>query len=336
MMRAAVYERYGPPEVVSLREVPTPRPAKGEVLVRVRATAVTVADARVRAARFPRGLGLFARLAFGIIQPRKHVLGSCVSGVVEAVGPGVSELAVGDEVCGMAGVGMGTHAEFAVVSARRLVRKPSGVSHEDAAGVLFGGTTAWQFLHVKASVDRGDRVLVVGASGAVGTNAVQLAALAGASVTAVTSSANGDLARRLGATEVIDYSTTDLSSLSERFDLVVDTVGTLTKATGRRLLVPGGLLLLVAGDLMGLIGSMTARDVRGGAAAEDPADMARLLELVANGSLQVPLDQVLPMDDIVAAHRRVDSGRKVGNIVVRPHERRPVPTSGQVDRERSA
>jgi NADPH:quinone reductase-like Zn-dependent oxidoreductase len=222
------------------------------------------------------------------------------------------------------------------VSARRLVRKPSGVSHDDAAGVLFGGTTAWQFLHVKASVGRGDHVLVVGASGAVGSNAVQLATLAGASVTAVTSSRNADLARRLGATQIIDYTTTDLASLPARFDLVVDTVGTLTKATGRRLLAPGGTLLLVAGDLMAVIGSMTSRDVRGGVIAENPADMARLLDLVADGSLQVPLDQVLPMDDIVAAHARVDTGRKVGNIVVRPQERLPVPAAGQLDRERTS
>ena len=342
-MRAAVYERYGPPEVVSVREIRTPRAGKGEVLVRVHATAVTVADARLRAARFPRGFGPFARLAFGVTRPRKRVLGSCLSGVVEAVGPDVSEFAAGDEVCGMAGVGMGTHAELAVVSGRRLVRKPSGVSHDDAAGVLFGGTTAWQFLHVKTSVGRGDRVLVVGqsvlvngASGAVGSNAVQLATLAGASVTAVTSSRNADLARRLGATEVIDYTTTDLASLPARFDLVVDTVGTLTKATGRRLLAPGGTLLLVAGDLMAVIGSMTSRDVRGGVVAEDSADMARLLDLVADGSLQVPLDQVLPMDDIVAAHARVDTGRKVGNIVVRPQERLPVPAAGQTNSERTS
>ena len=264
------------------------------------------------------------------------MLGSCLSGVVESVGPGVAELAVGDDVCGMAGPGMGAHAELAVVSADRLVRKPAGVSHDDAAAVLFGGTTAWQFLHVKASVAGGDRVLVIGASGAVGSNAVQLAAMAGATVTAVTSGPNAELVRAIGASEVVDYRSTDLAALPERFDMVVDTVGTLTKATGRRLLHPGGLVLLVAGDLMGLIGSMTARDMRGGVAAEDPADMARLLDLVADGSLQVPLDRVLPMDDIVAAHRRVDSGRKVGNVVVRPQEGPMVTPIAQVDTEKTS
>jgi NADPH:quinone reductase-like Zn-dependent oxidoreductase len=334
VMRAAVYERYGPPEVVAVREVPTPAPGKGEVLVRVHATAVTAADSRLRAARFPRGFGPFARLAFGVTRPRKRVLGSCLSGVVEAVGPGDAGLAVGDEVCGMSGTRMGAHAELAVVGAERLVPKPAGVSHDDAAGVLFGGTTAWQFLHVKSAVSRGDRVLVVGASGAVGSAAVQLAAIAGAQVTAVTSAPNADLVRELGAAEVVDYRSTDFTALSDRFDLVVDTVGTLTKATGRPLLAPDGVLLLVAADLLGTV---TARgNVRAGVAAEDTADMTALLDLVADGSLRVPLDSVLPIGDIVAAHRRVDSGRKVGNIVLRPQERAAAPDLAGTEQQGSA
>ncbi|MGA8046948.1 MAG: NAD(P)-dependent alcohol dehydrogenase [Dermatophilaceae bacterium] len=333
-MRAAVYERYGPPEVVSVREVPAPVPGKGEVRVRVHATAVTAADARLRAARFPRGFGPFARLAFGVTRPRREILGSCLSGVVESVGPGVAQFAIGDEVCGMAGSRMGTHAELAVVSAERLIRKPTGVSHDDAAAVLFGGTTAWQFLHVKASVAPGDRVLVVGASGAVGSSALQLAAIAGAHVTAVTSEPNADLVRSLGASGVVDYRSTDVTALPDRFDLVVDTVGTLTKATGRPLLRPDGVLLLVAADLWGTV---TARgDVRAGVAGEDTADMAALIRLVADGSLQVPLETVLPMDDIVQAHRRVDSGRKVGNIVVRPQEGPLDSPVAQVDSERTS
>ncbi|KAB7744114.1 zinc-binding dehydrogenase [Nostocoides sp. F2B08] len=335
-MRAAVYERYGPPEVVSVREVPPPVPGKGEVRVRVHATAVTVADARIRAARFPRGFGPSARLAFGVTRPRRHVLGSCLSGVVESVGPDVAEFAIDDEVCGMAGSRMGTHAELAVVSADRLVRKPTGVSHDDAAGVLFGGTTAWQFLHVKSTVSQGDRVLVVGGSGAVGSNAVQLAAIAGAHVTAVTSASNADLVRRLGASEVVDYGSTDITALPDRYDLVVDTVGTLRRATGRRLLEPEGVLLLVAGDLVGLISAMTARNVRGGVAAEDTADMTALLDLVDDGSLRVLLDSTVPLNDIVAAHRTVDSGHKVGNIVVRPQERPTTPAAGHAQRERSS
>lgn len=315
-MRAATYTRYGPPEVVSVTEVAVPTVGAGEVLVRVHAAAVTAADGRIRAARFPRGFGPFARLAFGVRRPRRPTLGSCLSGVVEAVGAGVSGWAVGDEVCGMAGTRMGAHAELASVPAQRLVAKPTSVSHDAAAGVLFGGTTAWDYLHRKATVRAGDRVLIVGASGAVGTNAVQLAVLAGAHVTAVTSSRNEALVRSLGATEVIDYTRTDLTALAERFDLIVDTVGTFTGTTGRPLLAPGGVLLLIAADL---VQNLRARGaVRAGVAAESTEHMTALLGLVAAGSLQVVLDEVLPMGDIADAHRRIDSGRKVGNVIVRP------------------
>jgi NADPH:quinone reductase-like Zn-dependent oxidoreductase len=334
-MRAAVYERYGPPETVSVRVIPAPVPGKGEVLVRVHATAVTAGDARLRAARFPRGFAPFARLAFGVTRPRRRVLGACLSGVVEAVGPGVTAFGVGDEVSGMASARtMGAHAELAVVPADRLVPKPDAVSHDDAAGVLFGGTTARHFLHVKSSVAQGDRVLVIGASGAVGSMAVQLAAIAGAHVKAVTSSANAELVRSLGASEVVDYRSTDVTALPARFDIVVDTVGTLTRSTGRPLLEPGGVLLLVAADLLG---NLTARgDVRAGVAAEDTADMSALLDLVANGSLRVPLDSVLPLDGIVAAHRRVDSRRKVGNVIVRPQDRPAGPDVASAEHRESS
>jgi NADPH:quinone reductase-like Zn-dependent oxidoreductase len=324
-MRAAVYTRYGPPEVVSVREVDPPALKADDVLVRVHAAAVTAADSRIRAARFPRGFAPFARLAFGVRRPRRHILGSCVSGVVEAVGRDVTAFGVGDEVCGMAGTRMGGHAELVSVSAGRLVAKPEAVSHAAAAGVLFGGTTAWDYLHTKSTVRQGDRVLVIGASGAVGSNALQLAAIAGADVTAVTSGRNADLVRSLGASEVIDYTATDITGTPERYDLVVDTVGTLTGASGRRLLAPNGVLLLVAADLPQ---NIRARgNVRAGVAAERPADMAALLDLVADGSLRVVLDEVLDLDEIAEAHRRADSGHKVGNVVVRP---RPGPDSTAV------
>ncbi|MCA1783989.1 MAG: NAD(P)-dependent alcohol dehydrogenase [Dermatophilaceae bacterium] len=315
-MRAAVHERYGPPEVVTIREVEPPTVGAGDVLVRIHSAAVTAADSRIRAARFPRGFGPFARLAFGVRRPRRPVLGSCLSGVVEAVGKNVTAFAVGDEVCGMAGTRMGAHAELASVPAGRLVAKPDQVSHDEAAGVLFGGTTAWHFLRVKSAVKEKDRVLVVGASGAVGSNAVQLAAIAGARVTAVTSGRNADLARDLGASEVVDYTTTDLIALTDRFDIVVDTIGTLTARTGRPLLAPGGALLLIAADLRGTV---TARgNVRAGVAAERTEDMTALLGLVEAGTLRVVLDEVLPLDDIAEAYRRVDSGHKVGNVIIRP------------------
>ncbi len=315
-MRAAVVHEYGAPGVVRVVDIDTPTPGPRDVLVRVHSTAVTAADSRIRGARFPRGFGPFARLVFGLRRPRRPVLGNTFSGVVEAVGSKVDGISVGDEVAGATGLRMGTHAEYAAVPASRVVARPAGVGHDDAAGVLFGGTTALFFLRDKASVGAGTTVLVNGASGAIGTSAVQLAKHLGATVTGVTSGANADLVRSLGADHVVDYTTTDLASLPERYDVVLDTVGTLSPTSGRRLLADGGVLLLAVADLGE---TLRARgDVRAGSAPERAEDARELLDLVASGALRVVIDRVVPLDEVVAAHERVDSGRKVGNIVLHP------------------
>lgn len=251
-----------------------------------------------------------------MFRPRRPILGSTFSGVVEAVGAGVTTCAPGDEVCGMAGGRMGAHAEYVAVAAKRAVPKPAEVTHEDAAGVLFGGTTALHFLRDRRGVARGHSVLVNGASGAIGTNAVQLARHAGATVTAVTSAPNARLVTDLGADRVVDHTTTDLTALTGRFDVVLDAVGNLTPASGRALLTDGGVLLLVVADLWQTV--RARGDVRAGVAPERAADFTVLLEMVAEGELSVVLDQVVDLTGIEAAHRRVDSGRKVGNVVVRP------------------
>lgn len=313
-MRAAVVERYGPPEVVEVRDVPAPEVRRGRLLVRVRATAVTSADGRIRAARFPRGFGPFARLAFGVRRPRRTVLGGVFSGVVEEVGPGVSGFSVGDEVCGMTGVSFGGHAELVCVPAAKTSRKPAGVSHEDAAGVLFGGATALHFLGDR--VRPGQRVLVNGASGAIGTAAVQLARNAGAHVTAVCSGRNADLVRSLGADEIVDHTTTSVLDLPATHDVVLDTVGNLDRHSGRRLLAPGGVVLLAVAGLTDLV--LARGDVRAGTSAEDPAVFDRLLALVAAGDLDPVVSRTLPLDEVVEAHRVVDSGRKVGSLVLTP------------------
>ncbi len=325
-MRAAVVERYGGPEVVRVVDEPRPAIKKGEVLVRVRAAAVTSGDARIRAAVFPAGFALPSRLVFGVFRPRRRVLGSSLSGTVEAVGPGVTQFAPGDRVCGMTGLRMGAHAEFAAVQATRLVHVPDAVSHDDAAAVLFGGTTALHFLRDKGKVGPGMTVLVNGGSGAVGTNAVQFACHSGATVTATCSAANAALVAGLGAHHVVDYRVTPVETLTERFDLVLDTVGNIGLAGGRRLLTERGMLLLAVASLW-----QTLR-ARGNAAAgpgkEAPEDFALLLQLVAQGALKVvhdptpdgasPSDRTLDLADIATAHARVSSGRKVGNVVVAP------------------
>jgi NADPH:quinone reductase-like Zn-dependent oxidoreductase len=315
-MRAAVVARYGPPEVVRVVDVPRPNPRSDQVLVRVRAVAVTSGDARIRAARFPPGFGLLARLALGVRGPRRAVLGNTFSGVVESVGSTVRDFAPGDEVCGMTGVRMGAHAEFVAVPAKKLTRKPADVSHDDAAGVLFGGTTALHYLRDKAKVTAGATVLVNGASGAVGTNAVQLARHFGGVVTGVTRAANAELVAGLGAAHTIDHTVQDVTTITERFDVVFDTVGNLSIAAGRRLLRPGGVLLLAVGSLGETV--RARGDVMAGPAPERPEDMAYLLDLVAAGELRVVHDRSFDLDHIADAYRVVDGGRKVGNVVVRP------------------
>ena len=313
-MKAAVIDRYGPPDVVDVRAVADPTAGKGRVLVRVHAAAVTSGDARIRGARFPRGFAILGRLALGVRRPRRSVLGMAFSGVVEQVGPGVSNLAVGDAVCGMTGASMGAHAELVAVKAAKVVPKPDALSHVDAAGILFGGLTAVHFLGDR--VAPGAAVLVNGASGAVGSVAVQLAAQAGAEVTGVCGPANADLVRRLGAKAVVDHTTTSVVESSERYDVVLDTVGTISLAAGRRLLAPGGTLLLAVANLADTV--RARGDAVAGPAPEDPAVMATVLDRVVDGSLEVVLDRTLRLDDISEAHRVVDSGRKVGNIVVVP------------------
>lgn len=315
-MRAVVHDRFGGPEVVRVADVPTPEPRAGEVLVRVVAAGVNTSDARIRGHRFPPGFGAVGALIFGINRPRRPVLGGTLAGVVEAVGDRVTGWAPGDEVVGTTGLALGAHAEFARVPADRLAAKPAGVSFEDAAGVVFGGLTALHFLRDVAKMKPGQSVLVVGASGAVGTSAVQLARLAGARVTAVSSAANADLVRGLGAQRVIDHRTIDVAALGDRFDVVLDAVGVLDRHTGRRLLAPGGVLLLVVASLTDTV--LARENVRSGTAPERATDVAHLLDLVERGDVRVVLDSVLTMEEAAKAHARVDSGRKVGNLLIRP------------------
>lgn len=315
-MKAAVIREYGPPNVVRVDEVAAPSVGAQDVLVRVSAVAVTAADSRIRAARFPRGFAPFARLAFGIRRPRRPVLGGSFAGVVEAVGSAVTAFSPGHTVCGTSGLRLGAHAELVAVPASRIVAVPAGVAHDDAAGVIFGGLTALHFLRDTVTVRPGDSVLVNGASGAIGTNAVQFAKNAGATVTAVTSTANLDLARRLGADHVVDYTVTPTLTLTDRFDVVLDAVGNISPRAGRRLLSERGTLLLAVADLSETL--TFSRRVKSGSAAERAADVEHLVELLATGRLESIIDSVYPLSEAVRAHERVDSGRKVGSVILNP------------------
>jgi NADPH:quinone reductase-like Zn-dependent oxidoreductase len=313
-VKAAVVERYGPPEAVSVVDLPDPVAGTGQVLVRVRATALNSGDARIRGCRFPPGFAVPGRLALGLRGPRRGVLGVVYSGVVEAVGPGVTGVALGDEVCGMTGARMGAHAELAAVRADRMTTKPAGVTHEQAAAILFGGSTARHFL--RDLVGPGKRVLVNGASGAVGCAAVQLAHLAGAHVTGVCSDRNADLVRSLGADEIVDHGRTSVHELPATYDVVLDTVGNLDRRSGRRLLAADGVVVLAVAGLADLV--LARGNVRAGTSSEDPENFAWWLERIASGEVKAVIDRTLPLSEIVEAHRIVDSGRKVGNLVLVP------------------
>jgi NADPH:quinone reductase-like Zn-dependent oxidoreductase len=319
-MRAWVVTRYGGPEVLELREVPTPVPAAGEVLVRVGATTVTAGDRRVRAMEAPRGFGLIFPLVFGRGRPKQPVMGGEASGVVEAVGAGVTRFKPGDRVFAYSDMKLGAHAEFLLApEAKSIAQIPDGVSFEDAATLCFGPCTALAFLR-KAKVKAGDRVLVNGASGGVGSATVQLAHYMGASVTALTSAGNADLARSIGAADVIDYKAQDFAALGRQWDVIVDTVGNLSYAGGRPALAKGGRLALVAADLPATLAapfqSFGAHKVIAGPTGGSREDLELVAGLVAAGNYKPVIDRVLPFAQMREAHRIADSGRKRGSVVL--------------------
>lgn len=315
-MKAAIVDRYGPPEVVRIADLPQPRPTRDTVLVRVTAAGVNSGEARIRAARFPAGFGLLGRLGLGLRGPRRAVLGVTLAGTVESVGDGATQFVVGDRVAGFTGMRMGAHAEYAIAPAESLTRIPSGVTDTDAAAITFGGTTAQWFLRDRAQVTRGETVLVIGSSGAVGSAAVQLATLIGAEVTAVSSGANADLVRRLGATHHLDYAHTPVASIRDRFDVVIDTTGTIDRAAGLRLLAPDGRLALVVASLGELI--RARGPVIAGTSPERGDDVATLLGLVASGELDPLTTIVGGLDALPEAYRLIDGGHKVGALVIEP------------------
>lgn len=321
-MRALVYDAYGPAEVVSVATVDDPVPGPREVVLAQRATAVNSGDARLRSAVFPDGFGVVGRLAVGWSRPRQRVLGVDVAGVITALGSKVTELSLGDRVVGQTGMRLGAHAERVCVSVDHcLVPLPDAVSFETAATLPFGGCTALTFLEARLKVKPEDRVLVIGASGAVGVASVQVARLLGAHVTAVCSGANEALVRSLGAERVIDYTQTDLSAIDERWDVVLDTMGRLPVAHVRRLATQRGRVGLVAGGipqmLLGVWANLTSRQrVVFGPAHENPAYVQRLLGWVARGEYVPVIDSRHPWEHGAAAHARVDSQHKRGSVIL--------------------
>jgi NADPH:quinone reductase-like Zn-dependent oxidoreductase len=316
-MQAWICRRYGGPEVLALEERPTPSPKANEVLVRVHATTVSSGDVRVRALNLPRGFGLVGRLALGITRPRHPVLGTDLAGTVEAIGRHVTAYKAGDAVIGFPGGAMGCHAQYRVMRADKpIAPRPRNLSFEEAASLLFGGMTALHFLR-KAKLVAGERILVIGASGAVGTAMVQLANHLGAEVTGVTSGRNVDLVRSLGAGAVIDYTKGHFTDTGDTYDVIADTVGASSFYRCHPILNEGGRYLAIASDLMGMLARPrgTKRSI-GGPASERPEYISEIARLAEAGVLRPVVDAVYRFRQLVQAHEHVDTGRKRGNVVV--------------------
>ena len=318
-MRAIVHDRYGPPGVLRLEDVERPLPADDEVLVKIRATTVTRTDCAIRAAR-----PFIWRFFAGIRRPKRRILGIELAGEVAAVGVAVSEFEVGDEVFGGSPGRFGAHAEFVCVpESGALARKPSGLSDDEAAAVCDGFVQAVSAL-TTADLREGQRILVYGASGSLGTAAVQLARHRGAHVTAVCGTKNVELVRSLGADEVVDYQKQDYTKNGETYDVILDAVGFHSFSHCRDSIVPGGifvptelgrfhlenLLLTLATKWLG------KRRVRFGVARWSKREVLRVKQLIEAGEYRAVIDRSYPLEDVVEATRYVETLQKTGNVVL--------------------
>jgi NADPH:quinone reductase-like Zn-dependent oxidoreductase len=303
-MKAIVYTKYGSPGVLKLMEVDKPIPKDNEILVKIHAATVTSGDVRLRASDFPPLFWLPARLIFGLFIPKKKILGHEFSGVVEEKGKDVTKFNVGNEVFGTTTMlNTGSYAEYICLPQERkygvVELKPVNLNFNESAALPVGGMTA-MFLLKKANITRGQKVLVYGASGSVGTYAVQIANHFGSSITGVCSTSNVDLVKSLGTDKVIDYTKEDYTSLKNDFDIVFDAVGKTTKSKAKKILNKSGVFVSVK--------MLTS---------EKSENLLKLKELAEKGELKSFIDKYYPLEEIVSAHEYVDQGHKKGNVVIK-------------------
>lgn len=321
-MKAIACTKYGSPDFLELRDIQRPIPKHNEVLVKIHATPVTTADTMMR-----RGVPRFARLFLGLSRPNKEYIGTGFAGVVAAIGKDVTTFAPGDRVCGETGLNFGAYAEYATVAADGAITKmPDAMPFEEAAPIGDGAMTVMNFLTVVTKLEKGQKILIIGASGGLGTAAVQIAQQKGAEVTAVCSARNHALVQSLGAQHVIDYATQDYTRLSQRYDVIFDTVGKSDYCSARRALVRGGVYLspvLTLSLLFHMLvtstfstkkakfsatGLMAAADLRG--------FLGKLTEMFETDRLKTIIDRGYTLDQMAEAHRYVDTGHKRGNVIV--------------------
>eukprot|EP00607_Mallomonas_marina_P010546 CAMPEP_0182418898 /NCGR_PEP_ID=MMETSP1167-20130531/3276_1 /TAXON_ID=2988 /ORGANISM="Mallomonas Sp, Strain CCMP3275" /LENGTH=322 /DNA_ID=CAMNT_0024593363 /DNA_START=87 /DNA_END=1055 /DNA_ORIENTATION=+ len=320
-MKAVICEKYGPPEVLQIRDVEKPIPRDKEILIKNIATTVSSGDWRVRGLNLPPGFMFIGPLILGFNGPRTPILGTELAGVVESVGKNVTKFKVGDEVFAFTGEAMGAHAQYVCLSEDgKVLPKPHKMSFDEAAALSFGGATALDFLK-KSNIKIGESILINGATGAVGIAAIQLAVHFGAEVTAVCSGESKDLVTSLGAKNFIDYKSEDFTQNSETYDIIMDTVGTSSFSRCHKSLKEKGRLLIIAGDLSDLlqipwIHITTDKRVVGGPATESIEQLQTLVELAEAGKYKPVIDRKYKLEEIVEAHRYVDTGRKKGSVVV--------------------
>lgn len=316
-MKAVGYTEYGSPDVLHLKEIEKPVPKDNELLIKNYATPVTSGDCRLRKAD-----PFIARFFTGLIRPKKTILGVDLAGEVESVGKDVVQFKKGDQVFGTTGFGMGCYAEFVCLPEDGvLTLKPNNASYEESAAICFGGNTALHFLR-KGNIQKGQKVLIYGASGAVGTYAVQLARSFGAEVTGVCSTANLDLVKSLGADHVVDYTKEDFTQNSEHYDIIFDTVGKSPFSGCVNSLKEKGVYLRAvhmspASIFKGLWTSLTSsKKVIGGVAADHIESIIFLKDLVETGKIKPVIDKCFSLEQASEAHRYVDKGHKKGNVIL--------------------
>lgn len=327
-MKSIVYTKYGPPEVLQLKEVSKPVPNGNEVLIKIHASTVASEDATFRSAD-----PFIARFATGLMRPKATVLGTQFAGEIEAIGNDVKRFKASDQVFGDTGVGFGAHAEYICLSEEgSLSIKPANVTYSEAAALCGGELTALPFLRDNGKIQRGHSVLINGASGSVGTAAVQLAKYFGSEVTGVCSSTNLELVKSLGADQVIDYTKEDFAENGKTYDIIFDTVGKSSFSRCKSSLKQRGIYLTTVPTLAimfqmlwtSTLGRKKAKIAFTGLrpTSEKTNDLVFLTELIEAGKLKAVVDQCYPLEQIVEAHRYVDKGHKKGNVVITMEESR--------------